>query len=64
MLLYFFGHDSPSSGENILRSIYTDVGQEVCIWRKKEKKKNRVKVMADNLQKKEKKELYCGGNRE
>lgn len=63
MLLYFFGHDSPSSGENILRSIYTDVGQEVCIWRKKEKK-NRVKVMAGNLQKKEKKELYCGGNRE
>lgn len=43
MLLYFFGHDSPSSGENILRSIYTDVGQEVCIWRKKEKKKKQSK---------------------
>lgn len=35
-----------------------------CAYGEKKKKKNRVKVMAGNLQKKEKKELYCGGNRE
>lgn len=41
MLLYFFGHDSPSSGESIVRSIYTDVGQEVCIWGKINKTKQK-----------------------